>query len=139
MTVVSPATALARSLQDKLGTSDLANPAALAAVEGVLDELRQAWREEGERAGYQRFEDERKRRNDLLVKLASHPAWATAAALIAALVLADRTELEIRVVLADIKGRQVDQGAASAAVALFAYGLTASEVATDLRQMVRKA
>lgn len=136
MTNVSPATALAGSLRDKLGTSDLANPAALAAVDGVLDALRQVWREEGERAGYQRFEDERKRRNDLLVKLAAHPAWATAAALIAALVLADRTELEIRVVLADIEGRLVGQAAASAAVALFAYGLTASEVAADLTQVI---
>lgn len=39
MTAVSPATALARSLHNKLGTSDLANPAVLAAVDGVIGEL----------------------------------------------------------------------------------------------------
>lgn len=135
MTDASPAYTLARSLQDKLGTADLANPAALAAVEGVLDELRRAWREEGERAGYQRFEDERKRRNELLLKLSGHSAWASAAPLIAALVLADRTELEIRVVLAQVGGKHIDQVAAAGAVTLFVYGLTASEVAADLRQL----
>lgn len=39
MTIVSPATALARSLQDKLGTADLSDPAVLAAVGGVIREL----------------------------------------------------------------------------------------------------
>lgn len=39
MTAVSPATALARSLQDKLGTVDLSDPTVLAAVDGVIGEI----------------------------------------------------------------------------------------------------
>lgn len=39
MTVVPPAAALARSLQEKLGTADLAAPSVLAAVDRVIREL----------------------------------------------------------------------------------------------------
>jgi hypothetical protein len=39
MSTASPATALARSLQDTLGSSDLAKPAVLAVVDGFMAEL----------------------------------------------------------------------------------------------------